>query len=112
VARASDQRGQASVELVAILPALIVCVLIAAQGLSAGWALWSAANAARAGARAEQVGDDGVRAARRALPAPLRREAKVEGGEGVRVGVGAPALLPGAPPARFEVRARLDPRDG
>ena len=104
--------GQASVELVAILPALVVCVLIAAHALSAGWALWSAAGAARAGARAELLGDDGEAAARRALPGPLREDAKVESEDGIRVEVRAPALLPGGQGPRLGAAAQLDPGDG
>jgi hypothetical protein len=87
--------GQASAELVAILPALAVCLLIAAQVVAAGWALWSAGNAARAGARAELVGSDGKAVARRALPEILRRGAEVRTGDGVRVRVRIPRLLPG-----------------
>jgi hypothetical protein len=108
------ERGQASVELVAVLPLLVACALIAAQVLPAGWALWSAGNAARAGARAEHVGGDGERAARLALPPRLRDGAKVrdaEGGE-LTVSVRAPALIPGLDGGRFEAATKLDPGDG
>ena len=54
-----------------MLPALAVCLMIAAQTVVAGWVLWSAGNAARAGARAEKVGSDAEAAARRALPSVL-----------------------------------------
>jgi hypothetical protein len=103
--------------LVAILPALVVCVLIAAHGVAAGWALWSAASAARAGARAEHVGADPEAAARRSLPGVLRDGSKVTagaeegGGSGVRVRVRAPGLLPGSGAAAFDVASRLDPAD-
>jgi hypothetical protein len=105
-----SERGQASVELVAVLPALIVCVLLAAHALSAGWALWSAANAARAGARAGLVGRDATASARRALPESMRRGARIEGGRGspTRVRVRVPALLPGARLGRIGTSARLD----
>ena len=106
------ESGQASVELVAILPALVVCVLIAAHGLAAGWALWSAAGAARAGARAEHVGGDGEAAARRALPGALRQGARVSSEDGLRVEVRAPALLPGGEGLRLGAASRLDPGDG
>lgn len=110
---AGGQAGQASVELVAILPALVVCVLIAAHGVAAGWALWSAANAARAGARAEHVGGDGEAVARRALPGRLREGAEIESGEAsLKVDVRSPALLPGTSPGSLEASARLDPGDG
>jgi hypothetical protein len=87
--------GQASAELLAVLPALVVCTLVAAHALGAGWAYWSAANAARAGARAELVGRDGEQAARAALPGPLRAGSAVQAGDDVRVRVRVPALVPG-----------------
>jgi hypothetical protein len=104
--------GQASVELLAILPALVACALLAAHWLSAGWALWSAGNAARAGARAEHVGSDGEAVARRALPGLLRGRAEARGGEPVRVTVRAPGLLPGVAPVPISVESKLDPGDG
>jgi len=87
--------GQASVEFVSVLPALAVCLVLAAQAVAAGWALWSAGIAARAGARAERVGGDAEAAARRALPEPLRGGAVVQSEEGVRVRVRVPGLVPG-----------------
>ena len=87
--------GQASVEFVAVLPALAVCLILAGQAVAAGWALWSAGVAARAGARAEQVGGDPQDAARRALPSSLRRSAVIRSEDGVRVRVAVPALVPG-----------------
>jgi pilus assembly protein CpaE len=111
--RLAREAGQASVELLAVLPALVVCVAIAASALPAGWALWSAANAARAGARAEHVGDDGEAAARRALPGALRKGAEVGGEANVtRVRVSVPFLIPGADPARMRAASRLDPGGG
>ena len=106
--RPTGERGQASVELVAVLPALVICTLIAGHLVAAGWALWSAANAARAGARAELVGEDARRAARSALPASLRRGARVSGEGETRVSVPVPALLPGARLGRLGATASLD----
>lgn len=106
--RARGEGGQASVELVAVIPALIVCALIAAHALSAGWALWSAANAARAGARAELVGADAKASALAALPDLIRRGARIEGSQRTRVSVRVPALLPGADLGRLETSASLD----
>ena len=94
--RARSRGGTGSAELVAILPALAVCLLIAAQVVAAGWALWSAGNAARAGARAERVGSDGEAVARRALPEILRRGAEVRTGDGVRVRVRSRACFQGS----------------
>jgi hypothetical protein len=91
-----DQRsGQASAEFLAVLPALAVCLILAGQAVAAGWALWSAGIAARAGARAEHVGGDPEAAARRALPTPLRGGAVIRSEDGVRVRVRVPALVPG-----------------
>jgi pilus assembly protein CpaE len=109
------EQGQASVELVAIVPALIAVTLIAAQLAVAGWALWSAANAARAGARAVYVGGDPGGAARSALPGVLRRGSRVNaaGGGDVQVRIGAPALVPGLPTIPISAHASLKaPTDG
>jgi len=107
-----DERGQASAELVAVIPALLVAVLVAAQIGVVGWALWSAGSAARAGARAAHVGGDAEAAARSALPTHLRKGSRVtdDGDVGVRVRV--PALVPGLPRIPLEVSAALDPAAG
>jgi len=107
-----DRRGQASVEFVALLPALAVCLVIAGQAVAAGWALWSAGIAARAGARAEQVGADGEAAARRALPASLQAGAAVSSDEGVRVRVRVPALVPGVGMPSVTAASTLDAGTG
>ena len=78
-----------------MLPALAACLVIAAQTVVVGWTLWSAGNAARAGARAEEVGSDAKAAARRALPSALRNGAAIRSGDGVRVKVRVPAIVPG-----------------
>jgi len=110
--RLRDPAGQASVELVATLPALVVVALLVAQLGIAGWALWSAANAARAGARAAYVGGSAGAAARSALPGPLRDGATVSSGGNVEVRVRAPGLVPGLPSIPVSARAGLDPEGG
>jgi hypothetical protein len=95
--------GQASAEFVALVPVLLVCSLAALQLALCGWALWSAGTAARAGARAAHVGDDGEAAARRALPGPLRGGARIEAGPPVSARVRVPSVIPGLP--RFRVGA-------
>jgi hypothetical protein len=90
------QRGQASVELVAVLPILLVLALIAAQVALAGYGAWSAANAARAGARAAAVGGDVRAAATSAVPVPFRPGIEVRDDQDVSVALRAPSLLPGA----------------
>ena len=104
------ESGQASVELVAALPALALCTLIAIQLVITGYGLWASAAAARAGARAAYVGGDVEASARSALPAGLRGGAKIsdEAGE-VAVAVHVPRLLPGAPQPAARARAGLDP---
>jgi hypothetical protein len=105
-------RAQASVELVAILPALAVCLVIAAQTVVVGWALWSAGNAARAGARAEEVGSDAEAAARRALPGALRPHAAIHAGDGVRVKVRVPSIVPGTTMPSVSAASTLDSDGG
>jgi TadE-like protein len=104
--------GQASVELVATLPALVAVALLVVQAAIAGWALWSAANAARAGARAAYVGGRVGPAARSALPGPLRSGARVQTHGGVEVRVRAPLLVPGLPGIPVSASAGLDPEGG
>lgn len=106
--RVSASAAQASVELVAVLPALAVCLVIAGQTVAVGWALWSAGNAARAGARAEQVGSDASVAAREALPGSLRAGAVIRSDDGVRVRVRVPALLPGISMPSVSASSTLD----
>ena len=60
------ERGQASVETVALVPALVVLTLALWQAVMAGWALVSAESAARAAARAVLAGAPPRPAARHA----------------------------------------------
>jgi hypothetical protein len=108
-ARLAGERGQASAELVAVIPALLLAVLAAAQLGLVGWALWSAGSAARAGARAAHVGGDAQAAARSALPTHLRGGSKVSEEDGVEVRVRVPTLIPGAPRIPLEASTALDP---
>jgi hypothetical protein len=105
----SRATAQASVELLAALPALALALLLAAQIGLAGYALWSAGIAARAGARSGHVGGSATDAARRALPPALRRGARVNEGEGVRVRVFVPRLVPWLPKLPVEARTALEP---
>jgi hypothetical protein len=100
--------GQASVEFVAVLPALAVCLVLAGQTVAAGWALWSAGVAARAGARAEHIGGDAEAVARHALPGPLRNDAVIFSDDGVRVRVRVPALVPGVELPSVAASSTLD----
>jgi hypothetical protein len=91
------ERGQASIELVAVLPVVLLVAAVAWQLALAGHTAWLTANAARAGARADAVGRDAASAARSALPRSLERGLDVErlSGGGVRVSVRLPFLLRG-----------------
>jgi hypothetical protein len=62
------ERGQATVELVAALPALLLAGLVALQLLAAGYALTLADGAAEAGALALASGGSAAEAAKAALP--------------------------------------------
>jgi len=95
MSRIRSQSGQASVEAVAIVPAVILAALIGWQLVLAGHALWLCAGAARAAARAELVGLSPESAARSALPRSLEPGLSVERSDGgrVRVEVRVPILL-------------------
>jgi hypothetical protein len=66
--RRSRTSGQASVELVAALPALLLAALVSLQLLAAGYAMTLADGAAEAGALALASGGSAADAAREALP--------------------------------------------
>src|SRR5215212_7372020 len=77
------ERGQATVELVASLPALLLAALVALQLLAVGYALTLADGAAEAGALALASGDSAAEAAREALPGWAEDDVSVavEGGK-------------------------------
>lgn len=89
------ERGQASIELVAVLPFMLLLGAVVWQFALAGHAAWLAANAARAGARAEAVGRDQSAAARSALPGSLEQGLEVDRlpAGGVRVSVRVPIMV-------------------
>jgi Flp pilus assembly protein TadG len=62
------EEGQATVELVAAVPALLLAALVSLQLLAAGYALTLADGAAEAGALALAEGGSAAEAARDALP--------------------------------------------
>ena len=78
-----NERGQATVELVAALPVLLLSALVALQLLAAGYALTLADGAAEAGALALASGGSAAEAARRSLPGWAEDDISVgvEGGE-------------------------------
>lgn len=90
------ERGQASVELIAGLPALLLAGLLALQLLAAGYALTLADGAAEAGALALASGRSAASAARAALPGWARDDVDVSvRGERVTVRLRPPSPLHG-----------------
>ena len=90
----SGVSAQASIELLAALPALALAAALALQLLLVGYSLTIADGAAEAGALAGSSGHDEQRAARKALPGWARDRSRVstEGGR-VRVQLRPPAPL-------------------
>jgi len=72
------ERGQASIEVLAGIPALVLAGLIALQLLAAGYSLTLADGAAEAGAMAIAAGRPAAPAVREALPGWAGRRVAVE----------------------------------
>jgi hypothetical protein len=91
----NEERGQASIELVAVLPCILLVAAVVWQLVLVGHTAWLTAQAARAGARADAVGRDAEAAARSTLPGSLERGLEVDSRQvgGVRVSVRIPLLL-------------------
>lgn len=100
--RAGDS-GQASVELVAALPALLLAALVALQLLAAGYALTLADGAAEAGALALAGGEPAAEAARAALPGWAEDDVSVM----VRGGTVSVRLRPPSPFAALAARLEV-----
>jgi hypothetical protein len=98
--------GQASVEMAALLPFVVLLGMLLWQAVVAGQALWLSGAAARAAARAAAVGADAEAAARGALPPRLEQGLRVRAiGEGVRVAVRVPSVLTSGSLTTVESRA-------
>jgi len=94
-ARFRAERGQATLELLGLLPVLLAVALAGAQLLAIGYSSVLAGNAAEAGALALAGGGDPSAGARTALPGWSRAHASVSVlGGGVRVRLRPPSLLP------------------
>jgi hypothetical protein len=107
-ARAED--GQATVELVAVLPVVGLVLLLAWQALVAGQTWWLASAAAREGARAFALGGDPAVAARHVLPdgadgVDVRAER-----DAVRVRLAIAGVLPGLDLGSVTARAHMEPQ--
>jgi hypothetical protein len=108
-----DEDGQASVELVALLPLVVLVACALWQAAVAGQAAWLTGTAARDAARARALGLDVTAAARGALPPHLRRGLRValDGDDGVRVRVAVPAVVDGSRSLwTVAARARMEPQ--
>jgi hypothetical protein len=91
--RRDTDDGQASVELVALLPLLLAAALVLFQLLLIGASAWLAATAARDAARASALGTDPRAAATSSLPSPFRHGAAVTTTDhGIRVRLPIPTL--------------------
>jgi hypothetical protein len=114
IARALGERGQAAVELVALLPLLIAVLAVAWQAVLAAHAVWAAGVAARAAARARAVGIDPTAAARAHLPTALERGLRVSprADGGIRVSLRIPGVLRGLELGRATATAHFDPQSG
>ena len=108
----STDRGQASVEFVALLPLLALVLAAAWQFVLAGDALWHARVAARAAARAQAVGADPRAAARAHLPGRFEHALRVRAAAGgdVRVSIRVPAVLGTLDLGRVAATAHFEPQ--
>ncbi len=89
------EEGQASVELIAAVPALLLAALLALQLLATGYTLTLADGAAEAGALALAAGQPAAAAARDALPGWAADDVRVEvSGGRVTVRLPPPSPLP------------------
>lgn len=108
--RCRDERGQAAVELVALLPLVGLLAALLWQALLAGETVWLSGGAARAAARAAAVGSDPLAAARAVLPARLEPGLRVrrEASGAIALTLRVPAAVGGGTIAPVTARARFE----
>jgi hypothetical protein len=113
-ARLASSLGQASVELVVLLPVILVVLAVGFQAVLAGQAIWEARVAARAAARANSLGADAAAAARAHLPAGLEHGLRVDARAGgdVQVSVRVPTLIPSIRLGRVSATSHFRPQSG
>jgi hypothetical protein len=106
----AGERGQATLELVALLPLVGLLAALLWQALLAGETVWLSGAAAGAAARAVAIGADPVDAARAVLPVRLERGLRVERepGGAVALVLRVPAALGGGTLASVTTRARFE----
>ena len=105
------QHGQASVELLGALPAVLLTALVVFQLLALGYAKVLAGNAAEAGAIALAAGGSPREAARRAVPGWSRARMRVERrGDRVRIRMRPPSPIPAVARAlEVDANAAVEP---
>jgi len=102
---AGNERGQAAIEVLGALPALLALGLVVLQLLAVGYAAVLAGAAAEAGALALAGGGDAERSVRDALPGWSRTRARVDvSADTVRVKLRPPSPL-GSLSRRLEITA-------
>ncbi len=109
-----SSRGQASVELVVLLPVIVVVLAVGYQAVLAGQAVWEVRVAARAAARAHAFGGDPRAAARSHLRSGLERGLRVSAeDEGdVRISVRVPTVIPSIRLGRVSATSHFRPQSG
>lgn len=91
--RGRRDSGQATLELIAMLPVVLVLVGVLLQLGAVVWAITDTTEAARQGARASSMGQAGCSAARAALSGSLQDVGCTEGGGRVQLQVLTPVLV-------------------
>lgn len=106
------ESGQASVELVAVLPLVALVALSLWQLAVAGQAAWLSGAAARAAARAHAVDGDEAAAARGVLPPRLEHGLRVHAREdgSVEVRLAVPSVVGARRLTTIRSRARFEPQ--
>jgi hypothetical protein len=104
----SDERGQASSELLGMVWWLLFAAVCVWQLMLGAWTVTQTSNAARTASRVEARGGDAEKAARNALSAPLRKgfdekRFKMDG-ETATVVVKIPIIVPGFTAKGFEAK--------
>jgi len=97
IGRLREQRGQASTELLGMLPIIFLTTLVLWQLCLATWTVNQVSNAARTASRVAARDGDYEKAARNSLSRPLQKNlARVElDGEKATVKVRMPIVVPG-----------------
>lgn len=113
--RLAHEAGQASVELVAVVPFVLLAGAVAWQLVLAGDTAWMSAHAVRAAARADAVGRSPEAAARRALPRSYEHGLRVRRLRhgGVQASLQVPVLVRAwSSPVRVSATSSLGRADG